>query len=125
MDIIAEHSLEQYPLEACGILMGEMRHTIRVVLKVFKSRNTINSPSRYEIDPEDQLAAFEEAEQKSQEIIGYYHSHPHYQAEPSSIDTAMAFYKGNSYVIYSVSTRSLKSFLWNGEKFIPEEIKII
>ena len=61
MDIIAEHSLEQYPLEACGILMGEMRQTIRVVLKVFKSRNTINSPSRYEIDPEDQLAAFEEA----------------------------------------------------------------
>lgn len=124
-DVIAEHSLEEYPLEACGILLGHRKGPVKSVSRVFKARNILNSPSRYEIDPEDQLAAFTLADRESIEVVGFYHSHPYWEAEPSKIDAAMAFYRDTSYVIYSIPTRSLASFIWNGNEFIPEEVKII
>ncbi len=125
VEILAEHSLERYPIEACGILIGEKRGAVKLVQKVFRTNNILNSPSRYEIAPEDQLTAFTEAERESKEVIGFYHSHPYWEAKPSTVDAAMAFYRGASYVIYSVSTRSLASFEWDGDRFIPEEVKII
>ncbi|MGC8962313.1 MAG: M67 family metallopeptidase [Candidatus Bathyarchaeia archaeon] len=124
-DIIVEHSLEEYPLEACGILLGDVRGPVKSVRRIFKARNILGSPSRYEIDPEDQLAAFSLADRESMSVIGFYHSHPYWDPEPSSIDAAMAFYRNSSYVIYSMPTRSIASFIWDGSKFIPEEVKII
>jgi proteasome lid subunit RPN8/RPN11 len=124
-DFIVEHSLEEYPLEACGILLGDVKGSVKSVRRIFKARNILSSPSRYEIDPEDQLAAFNLADRESMAVIGFYHSHPYWEAEPSSIDAAMAFYRDSSYVIYSMPTRSIASFTWDGEKFTPEEVKII
>ncbi|MEM2123546.1 MAG: M67 family metallopeptidase [Candidatus Bathyarchaeia archaeon] len=124
-DVIVEHSLEEYPLEACGILLGDVKGPVKSVRKVIKTRNILGSPSRYEIDPEDQLAAFSLADRESMTVIGFYHSHPYWEPEPSSIDAAMAFYKGSSYVIYSMPTRSIASFIWIGDGFITEEVKII
>lgn len=124
-DVIAEHSLEEYPLEACGIILGDRKGPVKSVRRVFKARNILNSPSRYEIDPRDQLTAFTLADRESIAVIGFYHSHPYWEATPSSIDAAMAFYRDVSYVIYSIPTRSLASFIWNGNKFIPEEVKIV
>ena len=36
MDDIVKHSLNDYPKEACGIMIGESRGTIKIVKKVFK-----------------------------------------------------------------------------------------
>jgi proteasome lid subunit RPN8/RPN11 len=125
VDEIAEHSLQEYPREACGIMAGERRGKTRIVKRVFKTRNRLTSPSRYEIDPEDQLKAFQEAEKMGLEVVGFYHSHPYWESSPSFIDRSLAFYKGYSYAIYSVVTRSLASYIWDGSTFVEEPVKII
>jgi proteasome lid subunit RPN8/RPN11 len=125
VDLIVEHSLELYPIEACGILIGEKRGSVKLIQKVYKTRNVFNTPSRYKISPEDQLTAFSEAEKEGKEVLGFYHSHPYWEAKPSTFDISVAFYEGLSYVIYSIPTRSIASYIWEGGNFILEEVKII
>ena len=125
LDDIAGHSLNEYPKEACGIMVGELMGKTKVVKHVFKTRNRLSSSSRYEIDPEDQLKVFQEAERLKLEVIGFYHSHPYWEPLPSQVDRSLAFYRGYSYSIYSVFTRTLGSYVWNGEKFEEEQVKII
>jgi proteasome lid subunit RPN8/RPN11 len=65
-----------------------------------------------------------DAETRSLEVIGIYHSHPYWAAAPSGTDTNLAFFIDVSYVIYSVSQNSLASYIWNGSTFEREEVEI-
>jgi proteasome lid subunit RPN8/RPN11 len=121
---IINHSKEVYPLEACGMLVGFRELEKRIVFEVRTSRNVLNSSSSYEVDPEVELQVFIDAEKKSLEVVGMYHSHPHWTATPSSVDADLAFFEDVSYVIYSVSENSMASYVWNGRSFEPEEIEI-
>ena len=120
---IINHSKEVYPVEACGMLVGFRELERRVVSEVRKARNILNSSSSYEVDPEVELQVFIDAEKKSLEVVGMYHSHPHWAARPSSVDASLAFFEDVSYVIYSVSQDSMASYVWNGRSFDPEEIQ--
>lgn len=124
LDEIVEDSLQVYPKEACGVLAGRVNNA-KVVEAVFKARNVLASEARYEIGAEEQLAIFQKIEDLMLEIVGFYHSHPYWEATPSATDTSLAFYKGTSYTIYSIMTRTLASYTWDGEYFIPEEIIIV
>lgn len=121
---IINHSREVYPVEACGMLVGFREQEKRVISEVRKARNILDSSSSYEVDPEVELQVFIDAEKKSLEVVGVYHSHPHWAATPSSVDANLAFFKDASYVIYSVSDASMNSYVWNGRYFDPEEIEI-
>lgn len=124
LDVIVENSLQMYPKEACGILAGRFNN-VKVVEAVFKARNILNSEVRYEIGSEEQLQIFQKIEKLGFEVVGFYHSHPYWEASPSATDTSLAFYKNASYAIYSVITRTLASYMWDGHDFIPEQIIII
>lgn len=121
---IITHSKEAHPIEACGLLLGLKRSGKKIVSEVRRAPNVLNSSSRYEIDPEIELQVFMEAERKSLEVVGIYHSHPYWAAAPSGIDANLAFFQDVSYVIYSVSEGSFASYTWNGATFEREEIEI-
>jgi proteasome lid subunit RPN8/RPN11 len=51
---------------------------------------------RYQVDPAEQIKAFDEADRKDKQVLGFYHSHPNSPAFFSEIDRAQAYYPGFS-----------------------------
>ncbi|MEM3506812.1 MAG: M67 family metallopeptidase [Candidatus Bathyarchaeia archaeon] len=122
---IVNHANESFPIEACGILAGRKSNEDKIVEDVYPTENVLNSPSRYQVDPEEQLRIFMKVEEESKEILGFYHSHPYWPAYFSEIDRGLALYEGFSYLVYSIPEKKLKAFVKKGT-FIEEEIiKII
>ncbi len=121
---IARHAHEVYPAEACGILVGRIEGAWRVVEKVYRTRNILDEPTRYQIDAEEQYRVFLEAERESLEVLGFYHSHPHWPAHPSEADRAQALYPNLSYVIYSMPRGDVKSYILHGADFQQEDIQV-
>ena len=84
-ELLKQEAEKVQPIEACAMLFGKMSHAEAVVKKVNFTPNKLQSPAKFEIDPEKIAAAFTEAEKKGLEFIGLFHSHPA-PAIPSSID---------------------------------------
>ena len=76
------------PLEACGLLAGH-DSKVEAVLEV---TNQAQSAVRYEMDPIEQLNAFEWIESNGLELIGIFHSHPTGPETVSPSDIAEAAY---------------------------------
>ena len=97
-----------YPEESCGLLLGTQNGAERVVVSVRQARNlnVERAIDRYELDPEDFLAADREARAAGLDIVGVWHSHPDHPAEPSLTDLAGAW-PGWSYVIIAVGTEGV------------------
>ena len=98
------HSEQEYPSECCGILAGDMEG----ISQIFPITNTANSPYRYLMDPQEQLAAMLEIEKRGWDIKAFYHSHTHSQAYPSPTDVRMALESGwldVQYVLISLEDR--------------------
>ena len=90
-----------YPLEACGIMAGRAHR----VHRLYPVSNIRMSPTAYEMDPAEQLAAMIDLEQRGWELLAIYHSHPHGPQVPSSADVAQAYYPEAAYVIVSLMDR--------------------
>lgn len=84
-DLLNQETEKVQPIEACAILFGKLSNDEAVVEKIEFAPNKLQSPVRFEIDPENVAAAFTEAEKKDLDFIGLFHSHPA-PAAPSSID---------------------------------------
>ena len=125
LERISTHSRESYPAEACGILIGTVTGDARTVTEVWPAKNELSSESSYEIHPETLLHAFTYADQNELEVVGFYHSHPFWSAEASSIDQARANYPHLSYLIYSIPNSEAKSFLFDGRRLIPEPVRTV
>lgn len=91
---------QRSPQEACGLLGGKMVGDVYRARRVFPTTNTLHSPTRYRIEPSEQLAAFEQMEAEGLELVGIYHSHPHGPPLPSATDLAEAYYPETVYVIW-------------------------
>ncbi len=122
---IIKHCEEELPLEACGILTGIKKKSERIVERIYKTRNILKSSNRYQIDPQQQLKIFIEADERGFDILGFYHSHPSFSAQISTIDIESANYPSCTYLIYSNRDKEFKSFLWNGKKFENEKMDVI
>lgn len=82
---IRQHCREASPLEACGLLIGNL--TDGVVSEIIASVNMSDSPEiSFEIDPALILRAQKETRGQGQGIMGHYHSHPEGKAWPSVYD---------------------------------------
>lgn len=80
------HARTELPNEACGILAGDGGKAI----KFFPANNAEHSPTRYVVDPQDQLRILNELHTKNWDLLGIFHSHTHTQAYPSSTDVSLA-----------------------------------
>jgi len=88
------------PNEACGLLGG----IDGVLTGVYPLANSAASPVRYEIDPLEQLEAYNTLAEDGLEVLGAFHSHPETPARPSAEDIAEAYDSESVYVIVSLAT---------------------
>ena len=77
-----------YPLEVCGVLLGQGPFVHAVV--PVPNREVESPRVRYQIAPEDLARIQREGREMGLEIVGYYHSHPDHPARPSDTDRAFA-----------------------------------
>ena len=100
-----EHSRLENPNECCGILAG----TEGKVTKLYRIQNSTPSPYRYVMDPNEQLKAMKDADERSLDLMAFYHSHTHSPAYPSDTDIRMATESGwvdFCYVLVSLENSS-------------------
>ena len=95
LDEIVAQARAEAPNECCGIVATRDGEAV----ELFKTRNAAASPLRYEIDPKDQLRAFDELDEAGLDLGIIYHSHTRSAPEPSQTDINLAFYPDALYVI--------------------------
>jgi len=100
-DEIVAHALEEEPNEACGLLAGKGER----VVKLYRVTNTEQSPSRYNMEPQELYHAYRDMEDNGWDLLGIYHSHPKGQAYPSDTDVELAFWPEALYIIVSLLDR--------------------
>ena len=82
------HARETYPNECCGAMLGATGDDGKVVRESIRLKNAFegSQAARYELHPEDLLAADKAARDRNMELIGIYHSHPDCDAYFSQTD---------------------------------------
>jgi proteasome lid subunit RPN8/RPN11 len=103
VDLVKRAAEAGYPLEICGLLVGQIDdkgwqvNDVRPVANL----NTDRAADRFQLDPAAYQAIDGELRGSANEIIGVYHSHPDCPAKPSPTDLASAW-EGFAYPIISV-----------------------
>lgn len=120
LDELLAHARREAPNECCGILIG----TAGRIERAMPARNTLGSPTRYQIHPEDQFAAIRSARERGESVVGFYHSHPSSPPLPSAVDRVEAAYPGHCYLIVSPGNGSaageVRAFrLHDSGNFVP------
>ncbi|MDR3701439.1 MAG: M67 family metallopeptidase [Candidatus Sulfopaludibacter sp.] len=82
------HARETYPNECCGAMLGSTDGEQKMVRVSMRLENAFEGAqaARYELRPEDLLAADKAAREHRMDLIGIYHSHPDCDAYFSSTD---------------------------------------
>ncbi|MGC9154360.1 MAG: M67 family metallopeptidase [Ferrimicrobium sp.] len=98
-DIILAHCIQEYPLEACGLLIGDEHRVVRA----FPARNEARSARVFVADPQDVVRARESATAQGLRVVGVYHSHTNSEAFPSPTDVAQAPDPSWWYIVVSLT----------------------
>jgi proteasome lid subunit RPN8/RPN11 len=82
------HARRTYPDECCGAMLGRIEADRKTVLEALQLENAFDGAraARYELRPEDLLAADRAARERQMDLIGIYHSHPDCDAYFSRTD---------------------------------------
>ena len=82
------HARRTYPNECCGAMVGMIDGDTKNVREAIELRNAFEGAqaARYELRPEDLLAADKAARERGMDLIGIYHSHPDCDAYFSTTD---------------------------------------
>ena len=92
------------PEEACGLLIG----SDNLVSTAIPVTNMLHSPTRYRMEPGEQLKAFLIIDEFMLDLLGIYHSHPNGPSTPSETDIAEATYPDAVYIIMFLSNKGWK-----------------
>ena len=79
---LVAHCRAGLPNEACGYLVGEGLRVDRFL----PLTNAAASPTRFVLDPHEQLAAERDLEAAAETVVGVAHSHPTGDNRPSAVD---------------------------------------
>jgi proteasome lid subunit RPN8/RPN11 len=105
--VLSEYSENQKPSEACAILFGEGSQ----VLDLFLTENIEESPINFTISNDQLIEAYKMAEEKQQEVIGIFHSHPNSDAFPSNTDVKFMQSNPVVWIIYSGINKNFRAFI--------------
>jgi len=85
---MVSHARETYPNECCGAMLGSIDGEQKFVRVAMPLENAFAGAqaTRYELRPEDLLAADKAARARQMDLIGIYHSHPDCDAYFSATD---------------------------------------
>ncbi len=111
------HAQKTFPNECCGAMLGRIDGDRKVVTLAVPIENSYEGAqeARYEIKPEDLLAAEREARSHGMDLVGIFHSHPDCDAYFSATDLK------NSCPWYSFVVLSVKNGQFDhANSFIPD-----
>ena len=118
--LLAQHSENQKPNEACAILFGKENE----VQDIYLAENIDESPINFTISNEQLLEAYRIAEDKKIEVIGIFHSHPNSDAFPSKTDKKFMQSNPVVWIIYSGINKNFKAHILESDSLeIPIEEK--
>ena len=128
-DTMVAHAESLFPNECCGAMLGETdgdSKRVRIAVPI-ENAFTGSQVARYELRPEDLLAAEREARKNGMDLIGIFHSHPDCDAYFSETDlkNSCPWY---SFVVLSVKAGRFdhaNSFLPNMEQTAADKEKLI
>src|SRR5690349_8196153 len=85
---MVSHARKAYPDECCGAMIGSIGDDGKLVKVAIPLQNAFDGAkaARYELRPEDLLAADKAARERQMDLIGIYHSHPDCDAYFSRTD---------------------------------------
>ena len=126
---LARLALQEYPKEACGLLIGSSGDNGRSEVEVRRIAQALNlnqerAHDRYLLDPAEFVRSDQAARAEGLEIVGFWHSHPDAPARPSATDLRLAW-NGYSYLIISAGasgTREFRSWRLAGGRFEEERL---
>jgi proteasome lid subunit RPN8/RPN11 len=110
------HARASYPNECCGAMLGSTDGETKLVRESIAIQNAFEGAqaARYELRPEDLLAADKAARERHMDLIGIYHSHPDCDAYFSTTDLQ------NSCPWYSFVVLSIQKGEFNhANSFLP------
>ena len=79
------------------------------------TENIENSAVNFTISNEQLLAAYQEAERRELDIVGIFHSHPHWEAIPSQTDKKFMIANPVVWIIYSNEKDQMGGFILESE----------
>lgn len=98
-----EHSLNNRPEEACGLIAGIDREDgVREIKKVYLLENVDHTNEHFTISPKDQLTSIKDMRANGLTPLGNWHSHPESPSRPSEEDKRLANDSRASYLILSL-----------------------
>jgi proteasome lid subunit RPN8/RPN11 len=82
------HAERTYPRECCGAMLGHLQPEMKIVTEAVPLENSFagEQHDRYELKPQDLLAADQAARARGLDVIGIFHSHPDCDAYFSATD---------------------------------------
>jgi proteasome lid subunit RPN8/RPN11 len=116
-ETMVQHAQSKFPNECCGAMLGRIDGDRKVVTLAVPIENAYEGAqgARYEIGPEDLLAADREARARGMDLVGIFHSHPDCDAYFSETDLK------NSCPWYSFVVLSVKNGRFDhANSFIPD-----
>ena len=111
------HAERAYPNECCGAMLGRSDGKTKVVTEAVPLENSYAGAQhdRYELKPEDLLAADQAARTRGLDLIGIFHSHPDCDAYFSQTDLQ------NSCPWYSFVVLSIQNGTFDhANSFLPD-----
>ncbi|GGL51964.1 desampylase [Halocalculus aciditolerans] len=125
-DVLA-HARAAAPEECCGILVGTRDGDDAHAMTAVATENAAENPkTTYEIPPGDVVDVADDAAERDEEIVGFYHSHPAGPPHLSETDEREATWKGYHYLLVSLddSTPFLDAWRWTGDAFAADAVVV-
>ena len=126
---MVKHAENKFPNECCGVMIGKIDGDSKQVTSAVPLENAYKGvqEDRYEIRPEDLLAADRQARADGLDLIGIFHSHPDCDAyfSKTDLENSCPWY---SFVVLSVKGGRFdhaNSFLPNADQTAAEKEELI
>lgn len=107
---IAEHAARGAPEEVCGLLIGAREAGTVQVTRATPCANLAEAAERHRrflLDPRAVLDAQRTLRGSPESLLGFYHSHPNGEAEPSHLDRSyMTLWPATVWLIVPVDARA-------------------
>jgi proteasome lid subunit RPN8/RPN11 len=121
---LIRHSEQNAPNESCAILFGKTKTDQIQITEVFLTKNSENSPISFAISNQELIIAYNEAEKKSLDVSGIFHSHPSSVAYPSLKDIKYMEINPIPWIIFSNLNQEFKAYIYNS-CIIPIPVKVL
>ena len=126
---MVDHAQSTFPDECCGVMIGSIDGDNKLITAAIALENSYKGAQedRYEIRPEDLLAADKNARAQGLDLIGIFHSHPDCDAyfSKTDLENSCPWY---SFVVLSVKGGRFdhaNSFLPNADQTVAEKEELI